>query len=120
MLAQTVWQILDAEGLPRLPRRDDGRRGPSARLDPVKAAALPGWPGGRWTCHAIARPVLLFPAICDVGLPDLISQVGYPSTRELSSWQSIGTLLLAKCARKPRVSHAGTLAGDEGLASRPA
>src|SRR5262249_4465103 len=40
--AQTVWQILDAEGLPRLPRRDDGRRGPPARLDPVKAAALPG------------------------------------------------------------------------------
>ena len=42
--AQTVWQILDAEGLPRLPRRDEGRRGPPARLDPVKAAALPGWP----------------------------------------------------------------------------
>jgi transposase len=37
--AQTVWQILDAEGIPRLPRRDDGRRGPPARLDPVKAAA---------------------------------------------------------------------------------
>ena len=44
--AQTVWQILDAEGLPRLPRRDEGRRGPPARLDPVKAAALPGWPAG--------------------------------------------------------------------------
>ncbi len=38
------------------------------------------------------------------GLPDLIAQAGYPSTRELSSWQSIGTLLLAKCARKPRIS----------------
>ena len=51
--AQTVWQILDAEGLPRLPRRDDGRRGPPARLDPVKAAALPGWPAGRRRCRAI-------------------------------------------------------------------
>ena len=60
--------------------------------------------------------LLLLPAICDVGLPDLISGAGYPSTRELSSWQSTGTLLLAKCARKPRVSHAGTLADDEGLA----
>ena len=40
--AQTCWQILDAEGLPRLPRRDEGRRGPPARLDPVKATALPG------------------------------------------------------------------------------
>jgi hypothetical protein len=96
--AQTTWQILDAEGLPRLPRRDDGRRGP---LDlPCDHAGL----------------LLLFPAICDTRLPDLISQAGYPSTRELSSWQSIGTLLLAKCARKPCVSDAGTLADDAGLA----
>ena len=115
--AQTAWLILDAEGLPRLPRRDEGRRGPPARLDPVRAAALPGWPD-----EAVALPcdhaglLLLFPAICDTGLPDLIAQAGYPATRELSSWQSIGTLLLAKCARKPRVSHAGTLADDEGLA----
>jgi transposase len=115
--AQTVWQILDAEGLPRLPRRDEGRRGPPARLDPVKAAALPGWPGGPLDLPCDhAGLLLLFPAICDIGFPDLISQAGYPSTRELSSWQSIGTLLLAKCARKPRVSHAGTLADDEGLA----
>jgi len=42
--AQTCWQILDTEGLPRLPRRDEGRRGPPARLEPVKVAALPGWP----------------------------------------------------------------------------
>ena len=115
--AQTVWLILDAEGLPRLPRRDEGRRGPPARLDPVKAAALPGWPD-----EAVSLPcdhaglLLLFPAICDTGLPDLIAQAGYPATRELSAWQSIGTLLLAKCARKPRVWHAGTLADDEGLA----
>jgi hypothetical protein len=115
--AQTAWQILDAEGLPRLPRRDDGRRGPPARLDPVKAAALPGWPA-----EPLALPcdhaglLLLFPAICDTGLPHLISQAGYPSTEALTAWHSIGALLLAKCARKPRISHAGTLADDEGLA----
>src|SRR5258707_13346857 len=42
--AQTVWLIRDAAGLPRLPRRGEGRRGPPARLDPVNAAALPGRP----------------------------------------------------------------------------
>ena len=42
--AQTCWQILDAEGIPRLPRRDEGRRGPPARLDVARAAAVPGWP----------------------------------------------------------------------------
>jgi transposase len=115
--AQTVWQILDAEGLPRLSRRDDGHRGPPARLDPVRAAALPGWPAGPLSLPCDhAGLLLLFPAICDASLPDLVSQAGYPSTRALSSWQSIGTLLLAKCARKPRVSHAGTLADDAGLA----
>jgi hypothetical protein len=115
--AQTCWQILDAEGLPRLPRRDDGRRGPPARLDPVKAAAMPGWPDvpADLPCDH-AGLLLLLPAMTQVGLPDLVFAAGYPSTRDLSSWQSIGTLLLAKCARKPRVSHAGTLADDEGLA----
>jgi transposase len=114
--AQTCWQILDAEGIPRLPRRDGGRRGPPARLEPVKAAAL-GWPAG-----AVSLPcdhaglLLLFPAICDVRLPDLVAAAGYPSTRALTSWHSVGALLLAKCARKTRVHHAGTLADDAGLA----
>jgi transposase len=115
--AQTVWQILDAEGLPRLPRRDEGRRGPPARLDPVKAAALPGWPVGPLSLPCDhAGLLLLLPAITQIGLPDLIRGAGYPSTEALSSWQSIGSLLLAKCARQPRVSHAGTLADDAGLA----
>src|SRR5258708_585641 len=98
--AQTIWQILDAEGLPRLPRRDDGRRGPPATLAPVKAAALPGWP-----TQPVPVPcdhaglLLLLPAITQTGLPDLIAQAGYPSTGALTAWHSIGTLLLAKCAR---------------------
>jgi len=115
--AQTCWQILDAEGLPRLPRRDQGHRGPPARLDPVKAAALPGWPAAPVSLPCDhAGLLLLLPAMTQTGLPDLVADAGYPSTRELTAWQSIGTLLLAKCARKPRISHAGTLADDEGLA----
>jgi transposase len=115
--AQTAWQILDAEGIPRLPRRDEGRRGPPARLDAVKAAKLDGWPA---TATALpcdhAGLLLLFPAIAQLGLHDLVRQAGYPSTRALSSWQSVGSLLLAKCARKARVHHAGSLTDDEGLA----
>jgi transposase len=115
--AQTCWQILDAEGMPRLPRRDEGRRGPPARLDAVRAATLPGWPA-----EDIALPcdhaglLLLFPAMAGLGLPGLIRAAGYPSDRALSSWQSVGTLLLAKCARKARVHHVGSLTDDEGLA----
>jgi hypothetical protein len=39
--AQTVWQILSAEGLPRLARRDDSHRGSpvTAGRDQVRSAA---------------------------------------------------------------------------------
>jgi len=115
--AQTAWQILDAEGIPRLPRRDEGRRGPPARLDAVQAAKLPGWPAaGRALPCDHAGLLLLFPAMAGVGLHELVRQAGYPSTRALSSWQSIGTLLLAKCARKARIHHIGSLTDDAGLA----
>jgi hypothetical protein len=114
---QTCWQILDAEGIRRLPRRDEGRRGPPARLDVAQAAKLPGWPaaGTALPCDH-AGLLLLFPAMAEVGLPALVRAAGYPSTRQLSSWQSVGTLLLAKCARKARVHHIGSLTDDAGLA----
>ena len=115
--AQTCWQILEAEGLPRLPRRDEGRRGPPAKLEPVTAARLAGWPaaGTALPCDH-AGLLLLLPAMAEVDLPGLVRQAGYPSTRALTAWQSIGTLLLAKCARKARVHHIGSLTDDAGLA----
>jgi len=51
-----------------------------------------------------------------LGLHELVRQAGYPSTRALSSWQPVGTLLLAKCAGKARIRHVGSLTDDEGLA----
>jgi transposase len=114
---QTAWQILDAEGIPRLPRRDEGRRGPPARLDAVKAAKLPGWPAGNTALGCDhAGLLLLFPAVAEVGLPGLVRQAGYPATHQLTAWQSVGSLLLAKCARKARVHHIGSLTDDAGLA----
>jgi len=119
--AQTAWQILDTEGLPRLPRRDDGRRGPPARLDPVKAAALPGWPGGPLDLPCDhAGLLLLFPAICDAGLPDLISGAGYPSTRELSSWQSIGLCCWPSAPASPASPTPGRWPTTPGWRSRSA
>jgi transposase len=114
--AQTVWQLLQAEGLPRLPRRDEGRRGSPARLDPVKAAKLTTWPTDAWLPCDHAGLLLLLPAMADLGLHDLVSKAGYPSTTALSAWQSIASLLLAKCARRPRIHHLGSLTDDAGLA----
>ena len=39
--AQTVWQILSAQGLPRLPRRDDQHRGSPTRLAGIKTGPPP-------------------------------------------------------------------------------
>jgi transposase len=114
--AQTVWQVLQAEGLPRLGRRDEGRRGSPARLDPVKAAKLTAWPAGaRLPCDH-AGLLLLVPAMAALGLHELVRKAGYPSTTALSAWQSIASLLLAKCARRPRFHHLGSLTDDAGLA----
>ncbi|MPY98228.1 MAG: hypothetical protein GEU97_09555 [Actinophytocola sp.] len=115
--AQTVWQILEDAGLPRLARRDEGRRGSPARLDAVKAAKLGGWPDSpRQIPCDHAGLLLLLPAMAQLGLPDLVAQAGYPSTSAISAWQSMGTLLLAKCARRHRAHHIDALTDDPGLA----
>jgi transposase len=115
--AQTCWQICEAGGLPRLPRRDEGRRGPPARLDAVTAAKLPGWPAEDTALPCDhAGLLLLFPAMAGLGLHELVRAAGYPSTRALNAWQPIGTLLLAKCARRARVHHIGSLTDDAGRA----
>src|SRR5438552_1122770 len=88
--AQTTWQILDAEGIPRLPRRDEGRRGPPARLAPVQAAKLSGWPDGPVSLPCDhAGLLLLFPGMADLRLPALVRAASYPSTRQLTAWQSV-------------------------------
>jgi hypothetical protein len=115
--AQTVWTILEAEGIGRLVRDDDpARRGTRTRLDPVKARSLPAWPAESRIMCDHAGLLLLLPAMVDLGLPDLVAAAGYPGTRVLSAWQSVGTLLLAKCARKARIHHIDALTDDAGLA----
>jgi transposase len=113
--AQTVWAILDAEGLQRLGRRPAAERGPAPRLTPVKARALHAWPAGESIACDHAGLLLLVPEIVQLGLPELVRGAGYPSTSVLSAWHSLGALLLAKCARKPRVSHTHALSDDRGL-----
>ena len=84
--AQTVWQILDAAGLPRLTRRDEDRRGPPAKLDPIKAAALADWPRAQQIPCEHAGLLLLLPAMAQIDLADLVAQAGYPATSAITAW----------------------------------
>jgi transposase len=114
--AQTVWTILDAEGIERLPRRSPVHRGAPPRLDAIKARPLSDWPTDTTVNCDHAGLFLLVPAIVKLGLADLAGSCGYPSTTVLSAWHSLGSLLLHKCARTPRANHAHALADDPGLA----
>jgi hypothetical protein len=112
--AQTVWAILHAEGLERLPRRR-GPGGPAPRLDAVRARPLRAWPtGARLDCDH-AGLYLLLPALADLGLDELVASAGYPKTSALSAFHSLGSLLLLKCSRRGRAANAFPLGADPGL-----
>ena len=81
--AQTVWTILEAEGIGRLVRDDDqARRGTPNRLDPVKARSLPSWPArDRLPCDH-AGLLLLLPGHGRASTCPVWSRAaGYPGTR---------------------------------------
>ena len=115
--AQTVWKICDSQGLPRLRGDDAAPRGPAARLAPVRAAALAGWPAEpvNIPCDH-AGLLLLAPAMTEAGLRELIGGAGYPATSRLSAWHSIATLLLAAANRVGRAHHIDKITDDAGLA----
>ncbi|MCA1681057.1 MAG: hypothetical protein LC777_20010, partial [Actinobacteria bacterium] len=79
------------------------------------AQALDAWPAGRRIDCDHAGLLLLVPSIVELGLDELVSGAGYPSTTVLSAWHSLGALLLAKCARSARVSHTDALSDDPAL-----
>jgi hypothetical protein len=111
--AQTVWAILKAEGLERLERRGPG--GAAPRLEPVRAAPINAWPtGARYDCDH-AGLYLLLPAMAELGLDTLVGAARYPGTKVLSSFHSLGSLLLLKASRRGRAANAFPLGADGGL-----
>jgi transposase len=108
----TVWGILHAEGIERLARRPTGA---PARLEPVRARALSSWPAGaRFSCDH-AGLYLLVPELVALRLDELARDARYPGTRVLSSFHSLGALLLLKCSRRGRAANAFPLGADPGL-----
>ncbi len=108
----TVWGILHAEGIEHLVRRPTG---PAPRLDRVRAKVLSSWPAGsRFDCDH-AGLYLLLPELVALRFDELVGGAHYPSTRVLSSFHSLGSLLLLKCSRHARAANAFPLGADPGL-----
>jgi hypothetical protein len=112
---QTVWSMLEAQGMGRLSRRSATQRGAPPRLALPKAARLKAWPAPTTTPCDHAGLYLLLPAMADLGVDRLVAAAGYPGTSQLSSWHSMASLLLHKLARTPRHAHTTLLADDPGL-----
>lgn len=112
----TVWQILRAEGLERLPAQAGS---PSTGAPPRTAAptahALGEWPAGAQWHSDHAGLWLLLPALAELGVLDAIGPAGYPGTRALAPWQSVGALLVCKLARRGRIHHVDDLVADPSL-----
>jgi transposase len=112
---QSVWVILSQEGLSRLPPRARRGHGPAPRTEPVRAQPLGAWPAGTSAECAHAGLFVLFPAMVELGLPEVVAAGGYPSTSSLSSWHSMASLVVLKLLRRNRVTHATELAADAAL-----
>ena len=113
--AQTVWSMLDSDGIERLARRPPAQRGAAPRLALPKAARLKDWPAPVSMPCDHAGLYLLLPAMADLGIDRLVADAGFPGTSQLSSWHSMSSLLLHKLARTPRHAHTTLLADDPGL-----
>ena len=110
--AQTVWAILHAEGIERLGR---SHAGPAPRLAPVKAKPITAWPAGSQMDCDHGGLFVLLPALVELNLDTLIADAGYPSTKVLSAFASLTSLLLLKCSRRGRAANAFPLGADPGL-----
>ena len=78
---QSVWVILTKEGLSRLPPKARRGHGPAPREEAVRAERLTAWPAGSQMDCAHAGLFVLFPAMVELGLEEVIAAGGYPSTR---------------------------------------
>jgi hypothetical protein len=111
-----IAEVIAAEGLPRMWRRPDAERGGPAREIQARAAALDftGLPDRAET--RLAGLLLAIPDLIALGLPDLVTAAGYPSTPKIPAISYVLSLLALKLTSTRRVSHVYDIAADPGAA----
>ena len=113
-----IAEVIAAEGLPRLWRRPDAERGGVAREIQPRAgaldfASLPDRAGRR----RLAGLLLIIPDLIALGVPDMITAAGYPSTPKIPALSYLLSLLaLGQPAGTRRVSHVYDIAADPAAA----
>ncbi len=111
-----IAEVIAAEGLPRLWRRPDAERGGVAREIQPRAQALDfaGLPDRAET--RLAGLLLVIPDLIALGVPDMITAAGYPSTPKIPALSYLLSLLALKLTSTRRVSHVYDIAADPAAA----
>src|SRR5438876_1215454 len=100
-----IGEVIADEGLPRLWRRPDAERGGPAREIQARAggldfAALAGRAETR-----LAGLLLAIPDLIALGVPDMVTAAGYPSTPKIPALSHVLSLLAPQLSSTPPVAH---------------
>jgi Transposase DDE domain group 1 len=111
-----IAEVIADEGLPRLWRRRDAERGAPAREIQARAGAadfttLPARAETR-----LAGLFLAIPDLIALGIGDLVTAAGYPSTPKIPALSYVLSLLALKLTSTRRISHVYDIAADPGAA----
>lgn len=111
-----IAEVITAEGLPRMWRRPDAERGGPAREIQARAEALDFTTLAGRAETRLAGLFLAIPDLIALGLPDMVTAAGYPSTPKIPALSYVLSLLALKLTSTRRVSHVYDIAADPGAA----
>ena len=111
-----IAEVIAAEGLPRLWRRPDAERGGPAREIQARAEALDFTSLPDRAETRLAGLLLAIPDLIALGLPEMVTAAGYPSTPKIPALSYVLSLLALKLTSTRRVSHVYDIAADPGAA----
>jgi Transposase DDE domain group 1 len=111
-----IAEVIAAEGLPRLWRRPDAERGGPAREIQARAEALDFGALPERAETQLAGLLLAIPDLIALGLPEMVTAAGYPSTPKIPALSYVLSLLALKLTSTRRVSHVYDIAADPGAA----
>ncbi len=113
----TLTLLLRAEGFARLPRRGDDERPQAIRPEPAAAADVRLLSLAPRSFRTRLGGLFLFvPVMRDIGLAEVVRQVGLPGSPMIPAEQAVRSLLALKLLGKERKSHVMDLVCDPGIA----
>jgi hypothetical protein len=111
-----IAEVIAGQGLPRLWRRPDAERGGVQREIQPRAEALDFTTLPERAETRLAGLLLVIPDLITLGIPDMVTAAGYPSTPKIPALSYVLSLLALKLTATRRLSHVHDIAADPGAA----